>query len=206
VELTVAGRPALCGVQPVGPDGRLDLGRLGRLRVEGRPPEQIARQVAAVAGVPAGQVRVRVAEYRSRHVYLYGEVRGAQRSIPYQGPETVVHLLQRCGGVTPGAAATDIYVIRPRIAEGKPPQIFRVNVKNMAAHQDEKTNLLVQPFDEVYVGETRQSCLEKCIPPCLRPLFEAACGLCRALPCADRWLGCRERDLPYGGRSDQNPP
>jgi protein involved in polysaccharide export with SLBB domain len=186
LEIVVAGRPQLCGVQPVGPDGRLDLGRLGRLRVEGRTPAEVASQLAVVAGVADDQVQVRVAQYNSRQIYVYGQVSGSQRSVPYQGPETVVHLLKRAGGVTTGAAANEVYVIRPRIAEGKPPQVFPVNLREIVAGGNEKTKLILQPNDEVYVGETRQSYFEKCVPPCLRPFFDAVCGFTWLQPRAER--------------------
>lgn len=193
--LEIDSHPELSGTRTVGPDGRLDLGPYGRLRVEGRTSNEITRQVAAVLGEPPDRVRLRVGSYRSRQIYLYGQVNGSQRCVPFEGPETVVHLLQRCGGLTAGAAARDIYVIRPRVADARPPQVFRVNVRDIVTGRDDKTNLVLQPFDEVYVGETRQFSMEKCVPPCMRPLFDAVCELCRTLPFADRWLGPAETSL-----------
>lgn len=195
LELNVPGAPDLCGTQRVGPDGRLNLGARGRLRVEGRTAPEVAAQVAEVVGAPPAQVTVRVASYASQQIYLHGEVKGLQHAVAYQGPETVLHLLRRVG-VTHGAAFNDVYVTRPRFADGKPPLVYRVNVKDVMTGRDRRSDLVLQPCDEVYVGETRQSCLKKCIPPCLRPVFEGACRLCRQLPGLDRWLGPSERDLP----------
>src|SRR5262249_11528693 len=62
LELGVAGRPDLSGPHEVGPDGRVELGPLGRVRVEGLTPEEVAAQVADQAGLPPERVRVRVAE------------------------------------------------------------------------------------------------------------------------------------------------
>ena len=35
-----------------------------------------------------------------------------------------------------------------------------------------ETNICVEPYDQIYVGETRQARIEKCIPPWLRPTYQ----------------------------------
>jgi protein involved in polysaccharide export with SLBB domain len=177
LEVTVEGRPDLSGPREIGLDGRIDLGRLGRLRVEGESPPEIARDVAELTEVPAGRVHVCVREYRSQQIYLLGEGNGLQRSVAYQGPETVHELLRRVGGITPGAAPRNVSVLRAHIADGRAPEVFRVNLEDIVLHHDERTDLRLQPFDQIFVGETRKSSLEKCVPPCLRPLYKAICGL-----------------------------
>jgi protein involved in polysaccharide export with SLBB domain len=161
----------------VGPDGRIDLNRLGTLRVEGQTVAEVAQGVAELAGVPAEAVRVRVAEYNSQRVYLFGEVAGLQRAVAYQGEETVADLLQRAGGITAGAAPAKVHVIRPRVTDGKAPLIYHVDLEAVILNKDASTNLRVQPFDQIYVGETRRASMHKCVPPLFRPLYEAVCGL-----------------------------
>src|SRR5205807_5024264 len=104
------------GQQPVGSDGRIALGEAGRARVDGLTPPEIARQVAQKAGVPAGRVSVFVAAYNSQQLYVYGAVPGEERAVPYQGPETILDLLQRVGGLTPGSSPTDVEVARAHVA------------------------------------------------------------------------------------------
>src|SRR5262249_38407607 len=77
---------------------------------------------------------------------------------------------------TPGAEPDDVYVVRPHIADGQRPEVFHVNLAGIVMKRDFKTNLRLQPDDQIFVGETRQSRLEKCIPPVLRPLFQLICG------------------------------
>lgn len=182
LEIRVAGRPELSGLKDVGADGRIDLGDLGRLRVDGKTTSEVADCVARVAGVAAGRVRVGVAEYRSRQVFLFGQVFGLQRAVAYQGPETVLAVLQRAGGVRPGAAAEDVALLRPRVGDGKPPEIFQIDLQAIATGGDQSTNLRVEPGDQIYVGETHGSCVARCVPPCLRPLTERLAGLYRAAP------------------------
>jgi protein involved in polysaccharide export with SLBB domain len=172
LEIRVLNRPDLGGRFTVGPQGRIELAQLGRPRVEGRTPPQIATMLAKQAHVPLNQVRVRVADYESQEVYLFGQVTGLQRAVAYQGQETVLDLLQRTGGITPGAAPDDVYVIRTRVAEGQRPEVFHVDLHAIVLQHDQHTNIRLQPFDQIHVGETRQARVERNMPPWIRPLYE----------------------------------
>lgn len=175
----VAGKSNVLERLSVGPDGRIDLGILGRPRVEGRSLAEVARDVAELAGVAPEAVRVEVVEYNSQQVYLYGEVAGLQRAVAFRGEETVADLLQRAGGITPGAAPHRVHLVRPRVVEGRPPLIYHVDLEAIVNDREQGSNVLIQPFDQIYVAETRKSSLEKCVPPLLRPLYGTLCGLRR---------------------------
>jgi protein involved in polysaccharide export with SLBB domain len=179
LDVTIAGRPECSGRRAVTADGRIDLGPLGRVRVEGGPATEAARSIAEEADVPPESVQVRVAEHNSQQVYLVGEVAGPQRAVPYEGPETVLDLLRRTGGIRPGAAPGEVHVIRPGVAEGRPPEVFHIDLEAIVRDGDQRTNLCLQPFDQVYVGASRRSSFAKCIPPCLRGPYDALCGLYR---------------------------
>jgi protein involved in polysaccharide export with SLBB domain len=176
LQLAVDARPDLTGRKEIGPDGCIDLGQSGRLRVEGQPLSAVARQIAARVGVPPVWVHVRVSEFRSEQIYLIGQVAGNQRAVAYQGPETVLDLLHRAGGVTAGAAPDEVYVLRSHVAEGRLPEVFRINLKAILLRHDQETNVRLQPGDQVFVGETRECCLERCLPPWLRPVLQTVCG------------------------------
>jgi polysaccharide export outer membrane protein len=173
LEIQVSGRPDWSGRYTVGPDGRIDLELLGRPRVEGRPLPEIAALLAGQAGLSPSEVRVRVAAYQSQQVYLFGQVTGLQRAVPYQGEETVLDLLRRAGGITPGAAPGEVYVVRTRVAEGQRPEVFHVDLRAIFQHHDERTNIRLRPFDQIHVGETRQARVERSIPLWLRPFHQA---------------------------------
>jgi protein involved in polysaccharide export with SLBB domain len=172
VILDIARRPEMSGVRPLGADGRIDMGDMGRLRIEGRTLAETARLVAAAAGVDPADVHIAVAQYNSQQVYLFGPGITPQRSVAYRGQETVVDLLKRVGGIRPGAAPNHVYVVRPRVVEGKAPEVFHVDLRGILAHNDPTTNVRVQPFDEIHVGETRQASFEKYIPPLFLQLFD----------------------------------
>ncbi len=172
LEIAVAGRKEFNGHYTVEPDGRISLGRYGRLRVQGQMLSEIGRHMADEIGSAPADVRVRVVAYRSQHLVLIGQVIGWQRTVPYQGQETVLDLLQRVGGISPGAAPEEVFVVRAHLGEG-PPEVFRVNLEAIVLRKDDTTNIRLLPSDHVFVGETRQARIEKVVPPWLRPVYQA---------------------------------
>jgi protein involved in polysaccharide export with SLBB domain len=171
LQLTIAGS-SLSGDYEIGPDGRIQLGDYCVVRVDGKTPPEIARQIAESMGAAREQVQVDVVKFRSQHVILLGQVIGWQRVVPYRGQETVLDVLRRTGGITRGAAPDDVYVVRTHLEDGRRPEIFRVDLAAILVKGDDKTNLRLMPFDQVYVGETRQCRLEKVMPPVLRPMYQ----------------------------------
>jgi protein involved in polysaccharide export with SLBB domain len=183
LEIKVAGHDELSREYVIAPDGRIDLSPPGspaqhdRLRVEGKAPAEVVGLVAGHAGLSAESVQVRVKEYRSQPLFLIGQVVGWQRTVSYHGPETVLEVLQRVGGITPGAAPDEIFVVRAHVAEGPRPEVFHVDLNGILKDNDQKTNIRLLPFDQIYVGESKKAKLLKCIPPCLRPVFFPVLGI-----------------------------
>lgn len=165
---------------PIEVDGRIDLGPLGRPRVEGKTSAEVAQFIAGLGRVPPYEVHVRVADYRSQKVYIFGQVKGLERAVPFYGQETVLELLQRAGGITAGAELTNVYVIRANVADGGRPEVYPINLRDIVMKNNDKSNLLLEPGDQVYIGETRRSSFTKCVPPIFRPLYESLWGLYRA--------------------------
>jgi protein involved in polysaccharide export with SLBB domain len=168
--LEVQGVPACSGRHAVGPDGQLALGGSRSVRVAGRTVPQITREVAHQAGVPVEHVHVRVAEHNSQQLYLVGEVEAAHQVVAYRGPETIVDLLQRVG-LASGAALSDIRVVRGHVADGKPPEVFHIDLTAILLEHDQQTNLRLEPGDHIHVGQRPPCRMAGCVPPWLRPLY-----------------------------------
>ena len=73
----------------------------------------------------------------------------------------------------------DVHVIRSHVADGHDPEVFHVDLRAIADGKDTSTNVRLRPFDQVYVGQTRKAALERCVPPWLRPAYEAVFGMRR---------------------------
>ena len=168
---------------------RLPLEQPGNPRVEGRTLPQIRDDLAALAGCPPERVSVALAAARSGRIVVYGPVRGRARAVPYQGPEPVLDFLKRIGGLPPGSKLNQVYVVRPNVAAATRPQVFRVGVAAVLVDGDNRTNVALQPDDQVYIGETKQSSLSRLMPDWLGTVYRRATGL---LP--DDWW-------PFGKRT-----
>jgi protein involved in polysaccharide export with SLBB domain len=175
LEVAVEGRPECSGVVEVQANGCVDLGRLGGVRLENLTPAEAEGRIAQIARVSPLAVRVQVREHRSQHVYLFGEVTGLQRAVAYTGPETVVELLRRTGGITADGAPAGVRIVRNPRLEQPEPQVIQVDLEAILMKNDSRTNVTVQPFDQIYVPETRQAKVGKCLPPWLRPLGRLFC-------------------------------
>jgi protein involved in polysaccharide export with SLBB domain len=165
------------GQLTVGTDGRVRLGQEVPLRVEAQTTEEIARHLADQLHVKPDQVQVKVAGFNSQQLYVFGEVAGLQRAVAYQGPETVIDLLQRVGGLTEGSAPGEVQVVRSHVADGKAPEVFTIDLAAILLHKDQHSNIQLQPFDQIYIGQNKKSCIARCFPPWLRPTFETVWGM-----------------------------
>ena len=166
--IEIAGSPPVKMRKSVDTDGRIDLGKYGKPRVEGRSPVQIAALITENLELPHDSVQVQVAEYLSQQVFLFGEAVGWQRSVSYRGQETVLDLLQRAGAATHGPEVGEVYVVRAHISDGGRPEVYHVNLDAIVNKHDQNTNLRLLPNDQIYVGETTQARFEKSLPAWLR--------------------------------------
>ncbi len=175
IEVSVQNRPELYFRAHVEADGRIYVPFLepSGIRISGLTRSQVALRIAHLAEIPYEDVVVNVAEYNSQYLYLIGQVNNSTRSLPYKGPESVLGLLQRAGGISPGAEPDKVFVVRSQLAQSKRPEVFRVDLRAIVLNKDYKTNIRLLPFDQVHVGETRQAKVERCIPPWLRPVYQA---------------------------------
>jgi protein involved in polysaccharide export with SLBB domain len=177
VEIHIDGHDEISGVRPVAADGRVRLGQGTTVRVAGHTAPEVRRALAEHFHLAEPAVKVRVAEHKSQSIYLFSDVEGAQKVVAYRGPETILELLQRLGGVSPGSAPGNIQVVRSHIADGKPPEVFHVDLTAILLRHDQHTNVRLEPFDRVYIGQNRRSRIAVCVPPVLLPVYRLLCGI-----------------------------
>ncbi|MCS7166249.1 MAG: polysaccharide biosynthesis/export family protein [Gemmatales bacterium] len=151
------------GTYRVLPHGCIVLPKLGAFPVSGRTPDEIATLLREAYGDAVGSVLVQVHQYDSQHVYLLGEVQGGPRAVPYQGPETIVQLIQRIGGLTPDADPSAIRVHRPFGRQGEE-EILHVNLVTLILEKDRRQNIYIQPYDRVVVPRHAWARLRDCLP------------------------------------------
>jgi protein involved in polysaccharide export with SLBB domain len=174
------------GAYTVGPEGRIQLTALGNPRIEGQTTAVLTDRVAAELGLLVAQVKCRVVEHQSRVIFVHGPIEGGDRAVLYRGPESVVSFLRCCGGLTRGADVRDIAVVRGNVARGTKPQVLPVDLEAILLRGEAESNVLLQPFDQVCIGELPRSKFGRALPHWLRPLYRGLCGAVPSL-CPHDW-------------------
>lgn len=163
----------------VGVDGRVHLPQIGILRVQGQTVPELRQALAQGLHLAPDAVQVQVVEYRSQEVFVHGEVAGEDRAVAYQGPETVLDVLRRAGGIKPGAALADVRVVRGHVVEGRTPEVFEIDLRAILLDNEPDSNVRVEPFDQIYIGTTRRAEWVANLPRNLRPTWARLLGIHR---------------------------
>lgn len=172
LRVTVYGHDDLTQTVLVQPDGTFTFPLVGRVKGSDMTPAELEKKIVILLSrgfIRNPQVTVVVQEYRSKTVYVVGEV-ARPGPYPLAGRTTLVEVLAKAGP-TPNAGA-EVVVVRPHqaaavrgpvlpteVAEGvdaapdKPrAEVFRVTLGAIQAG-DLDQNLALQPNDTVFVPQ-----------------------------------------------------
>lgn len=154
---------------------RLD-GQTG-VPVAGMTLSQVRTAVAEAAAVDSSRVTVELAAPRTGRLYVYGPEQSRLRVVPFVGPERLTEFLRRVGAIQPGRSDwRDVCVVRPNVAAGEQTQVFRADLEEIVLDGDHSTDVVLQPGDQVYVGETRRSSFSRLLPNWLKPWYRRLAG------------------------------
>lgn len=172
-----ADSPHLDCLVAVDLDGRAPISDTIQPHVEGRSLDEARRVVAAAAGCDPARVTVQLADARTGRLYLFGPEQNRQQVVAFVGAERLVDFLYRTGSLRPGCSDLgDVFVLRPNVAVGSEPQVFRADLRAVQ-RGDHSTNVVLDPGDQVYVGETRRSSFARLLPDWLKPGYKRMAGL-----------------------------
>jgi polysaccharide export outer membrane protein len=172
LSVTVYGHPDLTQTILVQPDGTFTFPLVGRVKGSDMTPAELEKKLVILLSrgfIRNPQVTVVVQEYRSKTVYVVGEV-ARPGPYPLSGKTSLVEVLAKAGPTT--NAGAEVVVVRPQqgvavagpvlpteVAEGEeaPPdkpraEVIRIAVSDIQAGELEK-NLLLQPNDTVFVPQ-----------------------------------------------------
>ena len=158
LSIKVRGVDELTGRQRIRPDGRIALGVFGEVKVSGLTPLEISDKIERFLDryYRDVEVAVNVEGFLSKEIYVFGQVNTAyyQGTVPYTGQETVLEVIARMGGISNIAASRYVKLIRPNIFKGNQPEEYRVNLHDIVLHGKYETNIMVLPYDTIYVPPT----------------------------------------------------
>jgi polysaccharide export outer membrane protein len=158
LKVTVFNEPDLTVSLRIDDDGSISYPLLGRLSVGGRTVrdiEDMLRKLLLDGYVRNPQVSVEVEQFRSRTIFIVGEVRNGGK-YPLQGEMTLLEVLALAGSVT-AEASSEISVLRPKsktiVGPASPDdavEILRANLEDMKTGKM-SANIPLQDGDTIYV-------------------------------------------------------
>lgn len=162
LRITVFDEPSLSGSFRVDADGSISYPMLGRMEVAGRTVREIEADLtkALLEGyLRRPQVSVEIEQYRSRSIFIMGEVRNPGK-YPLAGEVTLLEVLALAGSFTP-TASREIVVLRSKdpAQGGQAPalpddastaEILRVDREDLQAGRA-TANLVLQDGDTIFV-------------------------------------------------------
>ena len=169
--IKVFGEEALSNNYTVDSDGSITFPLIGRVQVAGKTTREIEEQlIKLLAGdyIRRPQVSVEIAQFRSRSIFVLGEVKNPGR-YTIQGPQTLLEVIAHAGSTTPTASNT---IIVQRYKEGianavstaalpddtQTAEVLRVSLEDLREGklnaniilQDSDT-IIVPPAERIYV-------------------------------------------------------
>ena len=155
----IAAQQEVAGEHLVGPDGTVNLGTYGRVRVVGMTLEEakaaIEDHLADRFDKP--EVAVDVFGYNSKvyYVVIQGAGLGDQiAQLPIKGNETVLDALTQIQGLS-GSQSTRMWVARPGGNQCGGDQILPVDWLGITQRGDSATNYQILPGDRMYIAEDK---------------------------------------------------
>ena len=156
LNITVFGHADLTQEVVVAPDGTLDFPLIGKVPAADKLPSEVGAAIAerlAHGYVSDPQVRVAVTAYRSKVVFVMGEL-SRPGAYPLSQGRTAVEILARAGPLLP-SAGTELLVLRPRAgsgpaAPGGDSDVLRIDLEGLRTDL-QAHNLVLQPGDTVFV-------------------------------------------------------
>jgi polysaccharide export outer membrane protein len=161
--IKVFGEEALNNNYTVDSDGSITFPLLGRVQVGGKTTREIEEHITRLleAGyIRKPQVSVEIATYRSRSIFVIGEVKSPGR-YTINGPQTLLEVIAHAGSTT--AAASDTIIVQ-RYKDGiaaavaapampgdsEAVEVFRVSLTELREGQL-NANILLQDSDTIIV-------------------------------------------------------
>lgn len=150
-DVRVYGEKELSGSFRVGADGTIRFPLINEIHVQGHTPEAVAdllRKRLSDGFIRAPQVVVFVKEFRSKKIFVLGEV-AKPGTFPYETGMNIVQAITMAGGLGPLSSANRTVLTR---VENDQEQRIVVPVNDIS--KGRRPNILLVPGDIIFVPES----------------------------------------------------
>jgi polysaccharide export outer membrane protein len=176
----IAAQQSVAGEHLVGPDGTVNLGAYGRVRVVGMTLEEAKAAIEEHLSnrFDRPEVAVDVFGYNSKVYYVVVQGAGLGDQIfqlPIKGNETVLDALAQIQALS-GSQSTRMWIARPGANECGGDQILPVDWLGITQRGDIATNYQILPGDRMYIAEDKLVALDTALAKVISP-FERVFGV-----------------------------
>jgi protein involved in polysaccharide export with SLBB domain len=176
VQIDIMRHPEFSGIYPINMEGRLQYKFVGDMDVNGMTKKQLEERVkdAISVFVNAPEVNVTVLEYRSKFIYVLGEVGAPGKYYMRSESIPIREAVFEAGLPTTAAAMRKCRIITPT-AKGNP-KVKKVNLYEILYGGDLKKNISMRPGEVLYVPATVMAKIIRIISPGASVVGIAASG------------------------------
>jgi len=170
----LAAQQQIAGEHLVAPDGKVNLGTYGRVRVVGMTIEEarLAIEAHLAQYLENPQIAVDILGYNSKVFYVVTQGAGLGDRVviqPSKGNETVLDAIGQVQGLD-STSSTRMWIARPGANNCGGDQILPVDWLAITQRGDVQTNYQVLPGDRLYVSEDKLVALDTTLGKIFSPL------------------------------------
>ncbi|MGD9014472.1 MAG: polysaccharide biosynthesis/export family protein [Candidatus Omnitrophota bacterium] len=172
LEIIVQNQPEFSGPFVVGPDGKVQYSYAGDIQAEGLTKEELKAEIEKVLErfVKVPLVSIAIAEYRSKNVYILGEVHRPGK-YPMKGDTISLYdAIVQAGLPTREAALRRIYVVK---SDTEKPEYKKIDLYKILYKGITKDNVNLVSNDIVVVPSTVPSEINRALSNLLSPFSRA---------------------------------
>ena len=172
--LRTSAQQEIAGEHLVAPDGKVNLGTYGRVRVVGMTIEEARAAVQSHLSAYLDNPRIALDVFGFNSKVFYVVTQGAGLGdqvviIPSKGNETVLDAIGQIQGLQ-STSSTRMWVARPGYNECGGDQILPVDWPAITQRGDIRTNYQILPGDRLYVSEDKLVAFDTAIAKLVSPL------------------------------------
>ncbi|WP_425398155.1 polysaccharide biosynthesis/export family protein [Aeoliella sp.] len=172
--ISIATQQNVAGEHLVAPDGTVNLGTYGRVRVVGMTIDEakIAIQAHLSSRFLDPEVAVDVFGYNSKSYYIVTQGAGLGDQVvhlPVTGNETALDAISQIQGLS-GTSSTRMWIARPGANDDGGDQILPIDWLGITQRGDVTTNYQMLPGDRLYISEDKLIALDTALAKVISPV------------------------------------
>ncbi len=169
VDVKLFYNPELDETLPIRPDGRISLQLVGEVKAAGLTPAELRERLREEysEALRRPEIAVIVKEFAGRKVYVGGEV-NAPGILRPAGRLTALQAIFAAGGFKDSAQLGHVVVLRH---QGTPEPLFLTVDLRQSLTGEETSDLVLEPYDIVFVPKTRIARMNQLVDQYVRELL-----------------------------------